>query len=141
MKINRKKTPKEKRIEKICLISLSIVVLCILIAIYYFSIHGFLISKEWLFFVSICFLYNSIIIVCAYETGMIKEYKPVWISVLILILLANIPFIVLLFLELSGKSALPRYGSIYTFIIFIVFPSTVVIYDLILDKLNEWKKR
>jgi len=126
-------------IRKACLISLAIIVLGILTAIFYISIHGFYILEEWLLFISIYLLYNTIIISGTVGTGMVKKYKPVWISVLILLLLTNIPFIALLILVLLGKLTLPRYGYIYTFGIAVLLPSTVICYDLILDKLRERK--
>jgi hypothetical protein len=109
--MKNKEPLKSRRIEKICLRSLAIVVLCILIAIYYFSIHGFLISEEWILFGGFYLLYKVFNISIAAESGMVKQYKPVWISVLVLVSLGAIPWIVFFPLLLSGTLTLLGFGS------------------------------
>jgi hypothetical protein len=75
--MKNKKPLKNKRIGKICLISLIIVVLVFLIAIYYISIHCFLVSEEWILFGGFYLLYNIFNISIAVEGGIVKRYKPV----------------------------------------------------------------
>jgi len=143
-KNKQKKKLKDKRIEKICLISLAIIVLVFLIAIYYFLVRSFNFSQKWFAFIVMYLVYNALTISPFVSSETIKQYKPIWISVLILLLLVNIPFIVLLFLLLSGKFTLPDYGYIYGYGIAIVIPLSFIItvcYDFILDKLRERKKR
>lgn len=139
-----KRFKKDKTVQKICLISLAIIVLLFLIAVYYFSIRSFNFPKEWCAFIVIYLVYNALIISPLVVSEQVKEYKPVWISVMILLLLINIPFIFLLFLLLSGELALPDYGYIFGYGIAISIPLgflTIVCYDFILDKLKDRKKR
>jgi hypothetical protein len=140
-KKKRKEVRKNETIRKVVFVSLAIIIECLLLALVYFLKGDFNISLEWLLFIAIYVLYNTIIIAGVIETGMAKKYKPFWISMLILLLLTNIPFVILLILVLSGKLNLPQYGHIYTIGIAVLLPSTFICYDFILDKLGEWGKK
>jgi len=134
---NSKRKLKNETIRKVWIVSLAIIIECLLFILVYFLRGDFNLSQEWLLFIGVYVLYNTIIIAGTVETGMVKRYKPVWISVLILLFLTNIPFIVPLILVLSGKLNLPQYGHIYTVGIAVLLPSTFICYDFILDKLSE----
>ena len=137
-----KKTLKARIIDKICLVVSAIIVQGILIAFFYFSVRGLNIPEEFVVFILLCLFYNAIIIYFAAKAKMVKKYKPIWISLLILILLVNIPFIALFLLMLSGKLTLLGFGSFYfIWLGMLIFGYlTLTCYEFILKKLKKYYK-
>jgi len=135
-----KKTLKAKMIDKIYLIITAIIVQGSLIAFVYFLMGGLNITEKWMIFILFYLFYNAIIIYFAIIGRMVKKYRPIWISVLILILMTNVPWIAMLLLVLSGILPLPRYGWIYIVGMFILGFSTLIYYRVILKKLRKRQK-
>jgi len=127
-------------IDKIYLIITAIIVQGSLIAFVYFLMGGLNITEKWMIFILFYLFYNAIIIYFAIIGRMVKKYRPIWISVLILILMTNVPWIAMLLLVLSGILPLPRYGWIYIVGMFILGFSTLIYYRVILKKLRKRQK-
>ena len=136
----QKKTLKAKILDKIYLIITAIIVQGLLIGFVYLLMGELKITKEWLFFVLLYLFYNVIIIYFAITSRMVKKYRPIWISVLILVLMTNIPWAILGLLVILGILSIPRYGWIYVVGMFAIGFSTLLSYRMILKKLRKRQK-
>jgi len=139
-KKKQKKTLKAKITDKIYLIITAIIVQGLLIAFVYLLMGELKITEGWLFLILFYLFYNALIISSAVVARIVKKYRPIWISVLILILMTNIPWAILFFLVLSGKLNLPDNVWYYPIGIMILGPSTLTYYRLILQKLRKRQK-
>jgi hypothetical protein len=136
----QKKTLKAKILDKIYLVITAIIVQGLLIAFVYFLMGGLKITEEWLFFILFYLFYNALIIFSAVMARIVKKYRPIWISVLILVLMTNIPWIALVLLVIPGKLNLPKNVWYYPIGIMILGPATLTYYRLILKKLRKRQK-
>jgi hypothetical protein len=139
-KEEQKKSPKAKIVDIIYLIITAIIVQGLLIALFYFLIVGLKIPDEWMFFMGACFIHNAAIIGFAISARFVKKYRPIGISVFILILMTNIPWIVLVLLVSSGKLDLPHHLFPYWVGTMILVTPTLFYYRLILKKLRKRQK-
>ena len=138
---NQKKTLKTNILDKVYLIITAVIVQGLLIAFVYLLMGELKITEEWLFFVLFYLFYNALIISSAVVARIVKKYRPIWISVLILVLMTNIPWAILAFLVISRKLNLPENVWYYPIGIMILGPSTLTYYRLILQKLRKRQRK
>jgi len=93
-----KETIKNKIIDKLFLILSAFIIFVIGLLITYYLVVGIKIPMPMFVFVTSLLLYNATVCGLAFKAKMVTAFRPVMLSIVILILFMEAPFIVLVFL-------------------------------------------